>query len=614
MAAVRTAARLVPLPINKEKLRDFNDMAQNTRPAQRIAADDPSASMVLIEAFYVEALHTLAPKLLEETMEQWISKADFPRVTRRAIKLAADLLLFTPSLTGSTPVDRFVNQRARTADKDQRPALEALRRARFRLLRPVSQEGKQLTAVDVGSGEQVLVHNLIDAMGAPVIAVRLAPLPEGDFYVVGVALALPPAQVDLALSFLREGKGLTSPQRCAAALYRHTVRHTSFCDDDDDPPEQATGQERFTDRPPPEAKPGDRLDEAAFAYAALKPGEAPSSEFVTSARRDLTSPGMLISALGRSLRWRRSRPDLRLGFERVALLIMETMERRASIGSGDTNPLAVVAVDMEIMVAKGQLSREAVELFESLRLRVSATRSDGADANSEELSRVLLRIQALRAKTVDRGCTEQEALAAAKKVAELLDQYGLSLGEVGVREQPCEGVGIETERRRRMPVDDCVCAIADFCDCRVWREQPDEGTIRHVFFGLRADVEAAHYLHDVIEVTFRTETWMFRQHEEVEVALERRRTAHSFQVGLASGICEKLRSLKNARNTAMRSSGTDLVPIKAGVIEDELEKLGMNFHTTTRRRRRVDRDAFAAGQAAGRRFEPHAAVRDGSAA
>jgi len=271
-------------------------------------------------------------------------------------------------------------------------------------------------------------------------------------------------------------------------------------------------------------------------------------------------------------------------------------------------------VDIEISVTKRTLPREALDLYRSLRMRVSAARSASPSADSEELARVLQRIQALRAKTVDRGCTEQEALAAARKVAALLDQYGLSLGEVELRDQPCEGIGIETARRRRMPVDDCASAIGVFCDCKVWREQTSDGTIRHVYFGLRADVEAAHYLYDVIEVTFRTETALFRLHEEADVALQRRRTAHSFQVGLASGINEKLRQLKNARNAAMRSTGRDLIPVKAGVIEDELEKLGMRFQSTPRRRRMVNREAYDAGKAAGRRFEPHAAVRDASEA
>jgi len=35
------------------------------------------------------------------------------------------------------------------------------------------------------------------------------------------------------------------------------------------------------------------------------------------------------------------------------------------------------------------------------------------------------------------------------KVAELLDRHGLSLSEIELRRQACEGVGIDTARRRR---------------------------------------------------------------------------------------------------------------------------------------------------------------------
>ena len=58
--------------------------------------------------------------------------------------------------------------------------------------------------------------------------------------------------------------------------------------------------------------------------------------------------------------------------------------------------------------------------------------------NLVALDKLKLRIQALRAKTIDNGCTEDEALSAAAKVAELLDRYDLSLTDIDIREAPCE--------------------------------------------------------------------------------------------------------------------------------------------------------------------------------
>jgi hypothetical protein len=97
-----------------------------------------------------------------------------------------------------------------------------------------------------------------------------------------------------------------------------------------------------------------------------------------------------------------------------------------------------------------------------------------------ELDKLKTRIQALRAKTIDNGCTEDEALSAAAKVAELLDRYDLSLTDVEMREVPCERLEYETWRKKRIPIDGCVGAVAHFCDCRVWREknQNRRGPIR----------------------------------------------------------------------------------------------------------------------------------------
>lgn len=241
-----------------------------------------------------------------------------------------------------------------------------------------------------------------------------------------------------------------------------------------------------------------------------------------------------------------------------------------------------------------------------------ASRRPGADKNAgdAELARVLQRIQALRAKTVEQGCTEQEALASARKVAELLDRYALSLGEVEMRDQACEGVSVDTGRRRRAPLDECVPTIAQFCDCKVWIETAASGAIRYVFFGLPADVEAAHYLYDLIVVTFTTETARFKNEDMTIASSARRVSTRSFQIGLAHGIGDKLRSIKAERDAASRaSSGRDLVPLKASVIEDELEQLGLSFHAKAQSRQRMMApDAYHAGREAGRKFEPRRGV------
>ncbi|MGU3656115.1 DUF2786 domain-containing protein [Methylobacterium fujisawaense] len=51
-------------------------------------------------------------------------------------------------------------------------------------------------------------------------------------------------------------------------------------------------------------------------------------------------------------------------------------------------------------------------------------------------SKLLERIRQLCGRTVDRGFTEAEALAAAEKVSALLDENDLTLDEVEIRSPP----------------------------------------------------------------------------------------------------------------------------------------------------------------------------------
>lgn len=600
----------------QEPGRQANTRAESARTHQgKETSPGPSAALApLIETYFLEAIRSLPNAQIEQTVRQWLSKRtidpdDDPSqfLLRGALVLASSLLLFMPSLTGATPVDRFTRQRRQHASIQERAAMDALRRANFHLLRLLSRpSGELLITTDLATGEtlSVLGEDLADTPIGAALAIRLAPLPDGGFVAVGPPLPLDAEALSVGLGFVRLGKGLSNPQRCAAAVYRHVVRHGDL--GLGEMPDMPFGV--FEDFAAGEEELDDDLDHLARTFARLKPEEEPANVDLGIARR-LTSTASVIEALLRSLISRQyRRDDLAAGFARLALIMMETFERRAAAGSGETAPLNLVASALDLAIAERHLPAEARDLYRDLRRRLG-NRRQSASSSTDELARVLQRIQALRAKTVDRGCTEQEALAAARKVAELLDQYSLSLGEVELRDQACEGVGIETDRRRRAPIDDCAPAIAMFCDCRVWSETASSGAIRYVFFGLRADVEAAHYLYDLIVLTFKTETASFKMRKQTVATHGRRRTAHSFQLGLAHGICDKLKVIKAERDTAMRSSGRDLVPLKAAAIEDELEKLGLQFEgKASHRKRLVQSTAYEAGRDAGRRFEPHRGV------
>lgn len=230
----------------------------------------------------------------------------------------------------------------------------------------------------------------------------------------------------------------------------------------------------------------------------------------------------------------------------------------------------------------------------------------------DALDKLRTRIQGLRAKTIDNGCTEGEALAAAAKVAELLDRYDLSLSDVEIREAPCERREYETHRKKRIPLDDCIGAIADFCDCRVWREKNAAGEARYVFFGLRSDIEVAHYLTEVIDTAVRSELGRYKTTAEYQrFRHQDRHVANaSFALGMVASIADKLVAMKAGRDEVNDGTGRGLVVLKAAVVDTELEKLDLKLRTVSSRSRMVSPSAYDAGGVAGASLAINPAIRE----
>lgn len=228
------------------------------------------------------------------------------------------------------------------------------------------------------------------------------------------------------------------------------------------------------------------------------------------------------------------------------------------------------------------------------------------------LDKLKARIQGLRAKTTDNGCTEGEALSAAAKVAELLDRHDLSLTDVEIRDAPCERREYETHRNKRIPLDDCIGAIANFCDCRVWREKSPTGDARYVFFGLRSDIEVAHYLTELIDIAVRSELGRYKttagyqrfRHKERHMANA------SFALGMVASIADKLFTMKAGRDHANNGAGRDLVVLKSAVVNAELDKLDLKLRTVRRATRMVAPKAYDPGGAAGASFAINPGIRE----
>ncbi len=129
------------------------------------------------------------------------------------------------------------------------------------------------------------------------------------------------------------------------------------------------------------------------------------------------------------------------GYCDVLQVQLETVHRRQAIGSAVPG-LDAFAAQIAAEVASGDMPAAVAEVFAEARRRLGTRPSDARHgARDADLDRLIARIQALRAKTVEQGCTEAEALAAAEKVAELLDRYGLSLSELDLEKPGMRGRG-----------------------------------------------------------------------------------------------------------------------------------------------------------------------------
>jgi hypothetical protein len=223
---------------------------------------------------------------------------------------------------------------------------------------------------------------------------------------------------------------------------------------------------------------------------------------------------------------------------------------------------------------------------------------------SDELAKVKARIRALTARTVERGCSEAEAMAAAEKVGELLAVYGLTMNEVSLREELCTQRSLVFDDPRRVAINWLFPALLRFTGCRGWTV----GRAEFVVFGLDPDVQMAEWLLQVLagalsreEADFRTSDTYLRSRKPPQSVLR------SFRIGFGERIAQRLEAMSAAQEQATAAAraatptGTALVLLKEAKIEEGFRGLGIRLRSVSRRTVVRDRGAYGRGQEAGGR-------------
>lgn len=212
---------------------------------------------------------------------------------------------------------------------------------------------------------------------------------------------------------------------------------------------------------------------------------------------------------------------------------------------------------------------------------------------SPDREALLRRARALKAKTVENGCTEAEALAAAALLAKLLATYNLDLDEEELRASPFE-------RRDQVHADEVgprlwqvADAIAELTGARWWSTPPGVHPVRLTFFGFAHEADVATYLLEICARAMRTELEKLQRGLAILRPAARQLRIRPFLDGMASRLRERILELIPPKPT-----GTGLVVLRDQLITDAMARAGIHLTDFKARSARDQEPDYQAGRSA----------------
>ena len=224
--------------------------------------------------------------------------------------------------------------------------------------------------------------------------------------------------------------------------------------------------------------------------------------------------------------------------------------------------------------------------------------------------KILDRARRLYAMSKDKT-SENEALIAAEKLAQIQADYEITLSELTAFERKKAnpmGFGTYKDERRKTvhpTAWSCAYGISKFTDTVAYKEG---ATIR--FFGEKTDVEMAVYLCGMLAAVsdFEFSRWF----NPVMTQGGQVRPKNSFRRGFASRVTERLLKLKKDQAEAMaQKTGRELMVIKAQLVQAKFEEQGIRLRSTSSSYRSHS-DARGAGKRAGDKVNLSRPISSGS--
>lgn len=209
---------------------------------------------------------------------------------------------------------------------------------------------------------------------------------------------------------------------------------------------------------------------------------------------------------------------------------------------------------------------------------------------------LLGKVRALMAKTVDNGCTEEEALAALAKARAMMDAYEISEDELNLTKEEkavlrSEPPGTRDAHKIKFYL---AKAVSEFCECKVWRNHHGGLT----FCGLRSDAQFATWLLDSLAIYVQG-ALVKHLAESIAAPGDRRQVINGFVIGCTSRISQRLGELLEQSRVIAPANSRALVLVKSTAVAEKMREHGITLAKGRSSRASYDPNSYRAGRAAG---------------
>ena len=228
---------------------------------------------------------------------------------------------------------------------------------------------------------------------------------------------------------------------------------------------------------------------------------------------------------------------------------------------------------------------------------------------------VLKKLRAFAQRTVENGCTEAEAIAAAEAMQKLQHEYNMTLTDADILDAEYVTEKMQLGNQRMHPVVGAVMGVGIFTSTKMYKS----GATLFIF-GEKHKVDNAIYLISTIQSAMELEFLNYRGTEAYlrETWYHHGQTIRSsFMNGMAHRLYHRLlqmhKELMEQDVTVSPTTGNSLVVLSDKALEEAFRRQNPNLRSGRRQTTSRSANASAAGRSAANRVGLRSGVRAGSA-